>query len=68
MKLTFSIDTAIQVFALATEPMIEVDRVAVAETRPNLFQMMKNAGRTSALQTSAALGDRSRIPLVAKGG
>ncbi len=34
--------------AVTKEQMIEVDRVAVEETGPNLFQMMENAGRNLA--------------------
>jgi NAD(P)H-hydrate epimerase len=43
--------------AVAEDVMREVDRVAVEETGPNLFQMMENAGRGLAL---AALG--SHLP------
>jgi NAD(P)H-hydrate epimerase len=35
--------------AVTKEQMIEVDRIAVEETGPNLFQMMENAGRNLAL-------------------
>ena len=35
--------------AITREQMIEVDRIAVEETSPNLFQMMENAGRNLAL-------------------
>lgn len=31
--------------------MIEVDRIAMEETRPKLYQMMENAGRNLALCT-----------------
>ncbi len=37
--------------------MREVDRIAVEETGPNLFQMMENAGRNLALQAIEVLGD-----------
>src|SRR3972149_10140085 len=36
--------------------MREIDRIAMEETGPNLFQMMENAGRTLASQTIALLG------------
>ena len=42
--------------AITREQMIEVDRIAVEETSPNLFQMMENAGRNLALQTIDLLG------------
>jgi len=35
--------------AVTREQMIEVDRIAVEETGPNLYQMMENAGRNLAL-------------------
>lgn len=60
MTLHFYTDTGIEVPAVTTEQMIEVDRVAMAETGPNLFQMMENAGRNLALQAIACLGDNWR--------
>jgi hypothetical protein len=56
----FVTDTGIQVPAVTTEQMIEVDRLAMEELGPNLFQMMENAGRNLALQAIASLGDRTR--------
>jgi len=38
----------VEVPALATDQMREVDRIAMQETGPNLFQMMENAGRNLA--------------------
>jgi len=35
--------------AVTKEQMMEVDRIAVEETGPNLYQMMENAGRNLAL-------------------
>ncbi len=35
--------------AVTTEQMIEIDRIAIEETGPNLYQMMENAGRNLAL-------------------
>lgn len=46
----------IEVPSVTTKQMIEVDRVAMEETGPNLFQMMENAGRNLALQAIACLG------------
>jgi NAD(P)H-hydrate epimerase len=54
----FVTDTGIRVPAITTAQMIEVDRVAVEELGPNLFQMMENAGRNLALQAMEILGDR----------
>ncbi|MGK7925221.1 MAG: NAD(P)H-hydrate epimerase [Spirulina sp.] len=56
----FFTDTGIEVPAVTTEQTIEVDRVAMEETGPNLFQMMENAGRNLARQAIACLGDRWR--------
>ena len=47
----------IEVPSVTTEQMIEVDRVAMKETGPNLFQMMENAGRNLALQAIDCLGE-----------
>ncbi|OFW15435.1 MAG: NAD(P)H-hydrate epimerase [Acidobacteria bacterium RIFCSPLOWO2_02_FULL_67_21] len=50
--------------------MREIDRIAVDETGPNLFQMMENAGRNLALQAIDLLGPdwRKRHILVLAGG
>jgi NAD(P)H-hydrate epimerase len=53
----FITDTGIVVPAITTEQMIEVDRLAIEEFGPNLFQMMENAGRNLALQAISGLGD-----------
>jgi NAD(P)H-hydrate epimerase len=64
-------DSGIQVPVVTTEQMREIDRVAVEETGPNLFQMMENAGRNLALQaieTLSAGWERARIIVLAGGG
>lgn len=50
--------------------MREIDRIAIEETGPNLFQMMENAGRNLALQAIEVLGPnwRERHILVLAGG
>jgi len=45
--------------AVTKEQMIEVDRVAVEETGPNLFQMMENAGRNLALTIIDLIKEKS---------
>lgn len=45
----FKTSDGITIPAVTKEQMIEVDRIAVEETGPNLFQMMENAGRNLAL-------------------
>jgi NAD(P)H-hydrate epimerase len=44
----FVTDTGVIVSAVSAAEMLEVDRIAVQETGPNLFQMMENAGRNLA--------------------
>ncbi|MDX2445153.1 MAG: NAD(P)H-hydrate epimerase [Bacteroidales bacterium] len=46
----------IEVPAVSTLQMIEIDRIAMEETGPNLFQMMENAGRNLCLLTLEKLG------------
>jgi NAD(P)H-hydrate epimerase len=57
MNIKVVTDRGIEVPSVTTEQMIEVDRVAMEETEPNLFQMMENAGRNLALQAIACLGE-----------
>ncbi len=52
----FITDTGVEVPAITTDQMREVDRIAMEETGPNLFQMMENAGRNLALQAIEVLG------------
>jgi len=60
MPLRYFTDTGIEVPAVTTEQMIEVDRVAVEDTGPNLLQMMENAGRNLAQQAIVSLGETWR--------
>ena len=71
MGLKFFTDMGLEVPAVTTEQMIEVDRVAVEKTGPNLFQMMENAGRNLALQAIATLNEQwhqARIIVLAGSG
>jgi len=54
----FVTSAGVVVPSITTEQMREVDRVAIEETGPNLFQMMENAGRNLALTAIDVLGDR----------
>ncbi len=45
--------------AVTKEQMIEVDRIAVEETGPNLIQMMENAGRNLALNVIDLIKEKS---------
>jgi NAD(P)H-hydrate epimerase len=53
----FVTDSGIDVPAVTTDEMRELDRVAMEETGPNLFQMMENAGRNLALLAIEVLGE-----------
>jgi len=57
MPLRYFTDTGIEVPAVTTEQMVEVDRVAIEDTGPDLLQMMENAGRNLAEQAIACLGE-----------
>jgi len=52
----FVTDSGIDVPAVTTAEMRELDRIAMEETGPNLFQMMENAGRNLALLAIEVLG------------
>ncbi len=52
----FITDSGIRVPAVTTAQMREVDRIAIEETGPNLYQMMENAGRNLALCAIEMLG------------
>lgn len=71
MAMRFFTDDDIEVPAITAEQMREVDRIAVEETGPNLFQMMENAGRNLALLAIQVLGrgwEKARIVTLAGGG
>lgn len=71
MHLQFFTDQGMEVPAVSREQMIEVDRVAMAETGPNLYQMMENAGRNLALEAIALTKDfwqDAHIVVLAGGG
>ena len=67
----FFTDTGIEVPAVTAEQMRELDRMAMEDTGPNLFQMMENAGRNLALLAMTVLGEAwtsARIVVLAGGG
>ena len=49
-------DDGMAVPAVSAETTREVDRIAIGEQAPNLFQMMENAGRSLALTAIDHLG------------
>jgi NAD(P)H-hydrate epimerase len=64
-------DSGIAVPVVTAEQMREIDRIAIDETGPNLFQMMENAGRNLALQIMEILGVRgntAKVIVLAGGG
>lgn len=66
---SFVTDAGVEVPAVTTAQMREIDRVAVEELGPNLFQMMENAGRNLALTVIEQLGDEwSSAPIVVLAG
>ena len=53
---TFSTPSGVEVPTVTTDQMREIDRIAMEETGPNLFQMMENAGRNLAEMAMECLG------------
>lgn len=63
----FTTDAGIRVPAITSDQMREVDRVAMEEVGPNLYQMMENAGRNLAvtvLETLAAAWSHTPITVL----
>ncbi len=57
MTVRFFTEGGVEVPAVTAVQMREVDRIAIEETGPNLFQMMENAGRSLALEALDRLGE-----------
>ena len=57
---SFVTSAGIEVPAVTADQMREVDRIAIEETGPNLYQMMENAGRNLAATTIRLLGPEWR--------
>lgn len=69
--MTFSTPSGVEVPAVTTDQMREIDRIAMEETGPNLFQMMENAGRNLAEMAIECLGAnwrQARIVVLAGSG
>jgi NAD(P)H-hydrate epimerase len=65
----FVTESGIEVPAVTTDQMREIDRVAVEEVGPNLYQMMENGGRNLALMVLDRLGERwASVPIVVLAG
>ena len=66
---TFVTDDGMVVPAVSAETMREVDRFAIGEQAPNLFQMMENVGRSLALTAIDHLGPGWRdVPIAVLAG
>jgi len=57
---TFWTPSGVEIPAVTTDQMREIDRIAMEETGPNLFQMMENAGRNLAEMAIECLGSNWR--------
>lgn len=68
MSVSFTDPDGTEVPAVTEAEMREVDRVAIEETGPNLFQMMENAGRSLALTALDMRPRESRGPVVVLAG
>jgi len=69
--LRFVTEHEVEVLAVDSAQMREVDRIAMEETGPNLYQMMENAGRNLALLAIQLLGkgwQQARILVLAGSG
>ena len=64
MSVSFTNSSQVPVPAVTEAEMREVDRVAIEETGPNLYQMMENAGRNLALSAMEMTEDQPRGPIV----
>ncbi len=68
----FITDTGIKINGITAEEMRRIDRIAVENNSPNLFQMMENAGRNLALLIIETAGknwrDKRILVLAGKGG
>lgn len=61
----FIAENGIEVPAVTAAQMREVDRIAIEETGPNLFQMMENAGRNLAELAMELAGSGARVLVLA---
>jgi NAD(P)H-hydrate epimerase len=71
MAVEFVSDDGSVIPAVTAEQMREIDRIAIEDTGPNLFQMMENAGRNLALHCLDVLGSswrRARVVVLAGAG
>ncbi len=66
----FFTEAGVEIPSVTADQMREIDRIAIEETGPNLFQMMENAGRSLALMALDFLRSnwrKARITVLAGG-
>jgi NAD(P)H-hydrate epimerase len=72
MNHRFITETGLEIPGASSEQMKEIDRIAMEETGPNLYQMMENAGRNLTLFITELLGsewqNRTILILAGSGG
>lgn len=68
MNVHFMTPADVPVPALSSDQMLEIDRIAIEETGPNLFQMMENAGRSLASVALHRLGKDIAGPVLVLAG
>jgi NAD(P)H-hydrate epimerase len=56
----FKTESGLRIPAVTSAEMLEIDRMAMEETGPNLYQMMENAGRNLSLLAIEKLGENWR--------
>ena len=64
----FETETGIIIPAVTREQMVEIDRIAINVTGPNLFQMMENAGRNLAELTIRVLRNNRKQSIMVLAG
>ena len=70
-SMSFWTPSGLEVPAVTTDQMREIDRIAMEETGPNLFQMMENAGHNlaeMALETHCENWRQARVVVLAGSG
>jgi NAD(P)H-hydrate epimerase len=68
----FQTESGLEIPSVTADQMREIDRIAIEETGPNLFQMMENAGRSLATVAMTMVGnewhDTPIVVLAGRGG
>lgn len=70
-KTRYTTQSGVEVCSVTTEQMRKIDRIAIDDSGPNLYQMTENAGRSLALLAIETLGEswgKCRVLVLAGGG